>query len=62
MKTITVTGGDLYRIAAIYLGNATQAFRIAYANGLIDPVLIGTMTLNIPALNPQATGGVYGTQ
>ena len=62
MKTITVTGGNLYAIAAVYLGDATQAFRIAYANGLIDPVLTGTMTLIIPALNPQATGGIYGTQ
>lgn len=62
MKTIITTGGDLYHIAAVYLGDATQWSRIAYANGLIDPVLVGTMTLNIPSLDKNATGGIYAAQ
>jgi hypothetical protein len=33
--------------------------RIAQANGLIDPVLIGTVTLVIPSVDPNAGGGIY---
>ena len=61
MKTITVAGGDLYRVALDQLGDATQWSRIAEANGLIDPVLTGIVTLQIPDTDPNAGGGVYGT-
>jgi len=53
MRTITVAGGTLFRIAAEQLGDATQWQRIAELNGLTDPVLTGVMTLRIPA----RTGG-----
>lgn len=59
MRTITVSGGDLYRLAQQHLGSAEQWNRIAQANGLIDPVLTGVMTLKIPARDPDAGGGVY---
>lgn len=59
MQTITVAGGDLYRLALQYLGSAEQWVRIAQANGLIDPVITGLVTLKIPAVDPTATGGVY---
>lgn len=61
MKTITVAGGNLYRIALDQLGDATQWSRIAELNGLIDPVLTGIVTLLIPDTDPNAGGGVYGS-
>ena len=59
-KTVTVTGGDCYRIALKYLGDATQFNRILQANPQLglDPVIVGIKTLNIPSPNPQLTGGV----
>ncbi len=57
MQTITVAGGNLFAIAAQYLGDATQWIRIAQQNGLADPMLSGLVTLTIPDVNPNATGG-----
>ncbi len=57
MQTITVAGGNLFAIAAQYLGDATQWIRIAQQNGLTDPMLSGLVTLTIPDVNPNATGG-----
>lgn len=48
MKTVTVAGGDLFRIAMEMLGDATQWDRIARLNGLDDPMLVGLNTLRIP--------------
>lgn len=60
MQQITVNGGNLYQIAAQYLGDASQWVRIALQNGLSDPFLSVTapITLAIPDNNPNATGGV----
>ncbi len=58
MRTITVTGGNLFRVAAQQLGDATQWIRIAQANGLSDPMLTGLLTLSIPAVDPSAGGGI----
>ena len=58
MQTVTVSGGDLYRLALQQLGDATQWNRIAQANDLLDPVITGTVTLVIPPVNPQLTGGI----
>ena len=55
---IVVVGGDLFRIALQQLGDATQWNRIAALNGLRDPVLQGIVTLNIPAVDPTAGGGI----
>ena len=60
MKTRTVIGGDLYRIALQELGTAEQWVRIAKLNGLVDPVLTGVVTLKIPPVDKNAGGGVYG--
>ena len=60
-QTITVIGGNLFQIAAQYLGDATQATRIAQLNGLSDFWLSGQTTLLIPAVDPSATGGVPTT-
>ena len=59
MRTVTVAGGDLYRLALQYLGDATAWNRLAQANGLTDPVLTGLTTLRIPTADPTQTGGVY---
>jgi hypothetical protein len=58
MRSITVTGGNLFAIAAAQLGDATQWIRIAQQNGLDDPLLNGVITLLIPDPNPAATGGI----
>ena len=58
MRTVVVAGGDLYHLALQYLGSAEQWNRIAQANGLLDPVIIGTVTLKIPSINPLAGGGI----
>jgi hypothetical protein len=58
MQTITVTGGNCYRLAAIYLQDATQFIRIMQQNGLSDPQLYGLVTLTIPDVNPALTGGI----
>ncbi|QEL18711.1 hypothetical protein [Limnoglobus roseus] len=59
MRTVTVAGGNLYQIALQYLGDATQWNRIAQENGLIDPVLTGIVTLQIPSVDPNAGGGIF---
>ncbi len=58
MRTITVVGGNLFRIAAEQLGDATQWIRIAQLNGLSDPFLVGVVTLLIPDSDSTTGGGV----
>ncbi len=55
---VTVIGGNLFQLAAMYLKDATQWIRIAQANGLSDPVLNGMVELTIPPIDPTAGGGV----
>jgi len=55
---VTVAGGDLFRLALVHLGDATQWDRIAAANGLSDPVLRGLITLRLPGVDAAAGGGV----
>ena len=57
MNIVTVAGGDLFRLALLYLGDATQWNRIAVLNGLDDPVLDGLVTLTLPAVDASAGGG-----
>jgi L-ascorbate metabolism protein UlaG (beta-lactamase superfamily) len=57
-QTITVTGTDLFHLAAQYLGDATQWIRIAQQNGLSDPVITGApVQIVIPDVDTAATGG-----
>ena len=58
MRTITVTGGNLFAIAARELGDATQWVRIARLNRLTDPMLHGVVTLRLPPVDPNAGGGI----
>lgn len=57
MKSVTVVGGSLWRIAADMLGDATQWNRIARLNGMDDPFFSGLMTLVVPDPDPTAGGG-----
>jgi hypothetical protein len=58
MSSVTVAGGDLFRVALQYLGDATQWNRIAALNGLSDPVLQGLATLKLPEADKTAGGGI----
>lgn len=58
MQTLTTAGGNLFRIAAETLGDATQWIRIAQLNNLTDPQLAGIATLLIPDTDPSAGGGI----
>lgn len=62
VQKITVAGGNLFQIAAQYLGDASQWNRIAALNGMVDPMLTGVVvTLTIPAVNKAAgNGGILG--
>jgi nucleoid-associated protein YgaU len=57
-STITAIGGNLFVLAAQYLGDATQWIRIAQINGIGDPFLIGQTDLVLPPVDPNAGGGV----
>lgn len=56
-NTVTVAGGNLFSIAGQQYGDATAWTGIAKANGLTDPMIQGTRTLNIPA-HPDTAGGI----
>ena len=58
MLTLTTAGGNVFRIAAEQLADATQWLRIAQLNGLSDPMLTGLVTLEIPDPDPNAGGGI----
>lgn len=58
MTRITVTSGNLFHIATIYLADATQWIRIAQLNNISDPMLDGVTNLLIPDANPNAGGGI----
>lgn len=65
MQTITVMGGNLFQIAAQYLGDATQWNRLVQLNNLPpDFVITGSVTLKIPGVDDTQGGGIlnYGTQ
>jgi nucleoid-associated protein YgaU len=59
MKIVNVAGANLYALALQYLGDATQWNRIAQANGLIDPMVIGSAALIIPSVDTSAGGGIF---
>lgn len=59
-KVVTVAGGNLYALAAKYLGDATKWYQIAQLNGLDDPMISGVVTLTIPQSNIASNGGILG--
>jgi nucleoid-associated protein YgaU len=56
-NSIQVGGGNLFQIAAQYLGDATQWNRIAALNGLTDFIIVGTVTLQLPPYDLNAGNG-----
>lgn len=57
-KTFTGADGTLFHIAARLYGDATEWIRIAQANGIIDPMIVGTVTLVIPSKPQTQSGGI----
>ncbi len=57
-KIIKVIGRNLFALAATYLQDATQWVRIAQANNISDPMLVGSTILIIPEVDTTAGGGV----
>jgi hypothetical protein len=60
VKTVTVSGGNLFDVAAKQYGDPTAWTVIAQANGLADPQLTGIVTLIIPPYSG-ASAGVLGS-
>lgn len=58
MQVVTVSGGNLFQVAAQYLRDATQWVRIAQLNGISDPWLSGLVTLKLPPVDASAGGGI----
>jgi len=56
-KSVQMAGGNLFALAALELGDATQWNRIAALNGLYDPMITGLVTLWIPPVNANAGNG-----
>lgn len=58
-NTLATVGGNLFQIAALEYGDASDWTAIATANGLTDPFINGAAVLTIP-LSPDGSGGVLG--
>ena len=61
-RTVTVSGVNLFALAAEQLGDHTQWSRIARLNGLRTPYPPGVLTLTLPPRLPKgaASSGVIG--
>ena len=60
-RKIQITSGNLFALAAQYLGDATQWNLIAQINGLSDPMITAPISLLIPPPNPLGgNGGILG--
>jgi hypothetical protein len=57
LTTLTVTGGNLFQIAAVTLGDALQWINIARTNGIDDPFITGLTDLIIPNNSAAFSGG-----
>jgi hypothetical protein len=58
VRQVSVTGGDLYSLAAQYLGDPMAWPALAAANGLSDPQLSGLTTLIIPPISTTPGTGI----
>jgi hypothetical protein len=59
MQTVTGTWPTLFHVAAAFMGDATQAIRIALENDIDDMWLGGApLTLRVPDPDPAQTGGL----
>jgi nucleoid-associated protein YgaU len=55
---LTVTGGNLFQIAAATLGDAMQWINIAQANSIGDPFIEGQTDLIMPNASSAFAGGI----
>jgi len=58
MKRITVISANLFKIAAVELGDPLQWLNIARLNHLSDPMIPGLMTLTIPKASQAYADGI----
>ncbi|WP_234775171.1 hypothetical protein [Paraburkholderia tropica] len=58
VRSITVSGGNLYDLASKEYGDASAWTQIAIANNLSDPTLSGISTLVIPPYSTTTSGGI----
>ncbi len=58
MSVTIIVSGNLFAVAANYLGDATQWNRIAALNQLSDPWLTELTTIELPPLGASTGGGV----
>ena len=63
-KSIAVSvGDDLYKLSAIFYGDASAWTLLARANGLTDPVIQADATLSVPDYNKgRANDGILANQ
>ncbi|HHL2824784.1 TPA: hypothetical protein ACQ431_003015 [Citrobacter murliniae] len=54
VKTVTLSGGNLYQVASDQYGDATQWESLATVNGITDPQLTGINSLQVPS-SPSST-------
>ena len=59
-RVVNVAGGNLFALAAQYLGDATKWYQIAVVNGITDPMLTGPLALIIPPSGLPSNGGILG--
>jgi hypothetical protein len=62
IEKITIVSGNLFQVAAQYLGDATQWIRIAQLNRLSDPMIANATTLVLPSIDRTAGGGIVVQQ
>jgi hypothetical protein len=61
LRSLSIAGGNLFQIAEVYLGDATQWYRIAQLNGLWDFTISSPVTLKIPPITSDSgNGGILG--
>jgi hypothetical protein len=58
LTKLTVTGGNLFQIAAATLGDALQWINIARINTMGDPFIDGQTDLIIPNASPVFSDGI----
>jgi hypothetical protein len=58
VKTITTSSSNLFRIAAMELGDAMQWIAIARYNRIRDPMISELTTVVIPSASPQFSDGL----
>ena len=62
-RQITLSGGNAFEVASIYLGDATQVDRIMAINPQLngDPWFTGRTIINLPSVKAGAgNGGIIG--